>query len=77
MSIASPSLILYPCAFDITIMINRLFVLFVCFFVCLFVWGFSPHSRIFHSFGDVNISSEGLHIFDQYSALMAISREYS
>ena len=70
MSIASPSLILYQCAFDMIIMINRLFVLLVC----LFVWGFSAHSRIFHLFGDVNIADKGLHIFDQYSALIAIKQ---
>ena len=29
-------------------------------FVCLFVWGFSPHSRIFYSYGVVTITSEGL-----------------
>ena len=30
--------------------------------VCLFVWGFSSHSRIFHSFEDVTIAGEGLQI---------------
>ena len=30
---------------------------------CLFVWGLSSHSRIFHSYWDVTIASEGLHIF--------------
>ena len=25
----------------------------------LFVWGFSSHSRIFHSYGDVTITGEG------------------
>ena len=29
-------------------------------FVCLFVWSFSSHSRIFHSFGDVIFAGEGL-----------------
>ena len=28
----------------------------------LFVWGFSSHSRIFLSYGDVTISGEGLQI---------------
>ena len=28
----------------------------------LFVWGFSSHSKIFHSFGDVTITSGGLQI---------------
>ena len=32
-------------------------------FVCLFVWSFSSHSRIFHSYGDVTIAGEGLQIF--------------
>ena len=31
-------------------------------FVCLFVWGFSSHSRIFHSYGDANMTGEGLEI---------------
>ena len=34
---------------------------FVCLFVCL---GFSSHSRIFHSYGDVAIAGEGLQIVD-------------
>ena len=42
--------------------------------ICLFVWGFSPHSRIFHSFGDVTITGEGLHIFYICSALMAVEQ---
>ena len=29
---------------------------------CLFVWCFSSHSRIFYSFGDVNITGERLQI---------------
>ena len=33
-------------------------------FVCLFVWGFSSHSRIFHSYGDVTIASEWLQILN-------------
>ena len=28
-------------------------------FVCLFVWGFSSNSRIFHSYGDVTIAAKG------------------
>ena len=32
-------------------------------FVCLFVSGSSSHSRIFHSYGDVTITAEGLQIF--------------
>ena len=30
---------------------------------CLVVWGLSSHSRIFHSYGDVTITGEGLQIF--------------
>ena len=41
----------------------------------LFVWGFSSYSRIFYSFGNVTIISEGLHILTSiYSALMAIKQ---
>ena len=32
---------------------------FVCF---LFVWDLTSHSRIFHSYGDVTITGEGLQI---------------
>ena len=31
-------------------------------FVCSFVWVFSSHSRIFHSYGNVTICGEGLQI---------------
>ena len=31
---------------------------------CLFVWGFSSHSKIFHPFGDVTNTGEGLQIFN-------------
>ena len=31
-------------------------------FVCLFVWSFSSHSRMFHSFGDVTFAGGGLQI---------------
>ena len=32
----------------------------VCFY--FFVWGFSSHSKIFHSYGDVTITGKGLQI---------------
>ena len=32
------------------------------YFVCLIVWNFSSHSRIFHSYKDVTIAGEGLQI---------------
>ena len=35
---------------------------FHCLFVYLFVWSFSSHWRIFHSFVDVTIAGEGLQI---------------
>ena len=31
-------------------------------FLCLFVWVFSSHSRVFYSFGDVTIACEGLQV---------------
>ena len=31
-------------------------------FLNLLVWGLSSHSRIFHSYGDVTITGEGLQI---------------
>ena len=30
---------------------------------CLLVWGFSSHSKFFHSYGDVTMTGEGLQIF--------------
>ena len=46
-----------------------------CSFDCLF-WGFPSHSRFFHLFGRVTITSEGWRTtsFDLYSALMAIEQ---
>ena len=41
-----------------TVMHTMLFL-----FVCLFVWGLSSHMRIFHSYGDVIITGEGLQFF--------------
>ena len=35
---------------------------------CLFVWSFSSHSRIFHSYGDVTITDEGLQILTYASS---------
>ena len=43
-------------------------------FICLFVWGLSFHSRIFHSYGDVTITGKGLQIFYLCSSLMAIEQ---
>ena len=37
-------------------------VAFRLYFVCLFVWSLSSHSRIFQSYGDVTIAGEGLQI---------------
>ena len=39
-----------------------------------FVWGLSSHSRIFHSYGDVTITTMTSKNFDLYSALMAIEQ---
>ena len=44
---------------------NYIFVLF--FRRCLFVWGLSSHSRIFHSYVDVTITDEGLQTYAQHS----------
>ena len=42
---------------------------------CLFVWGLLSHSRIFHSYGNITITSERLQIFYlNCSALMAIEQ---
>ena len=42
--------------------INR----FVQLFVCLFVRGFSSHSRNYHSYGDITITGEGLQILTNF-----------
>ena len=42
--------------------------------VCLFVCGFSSHSRIVHSYRDVTLDSEEAEKFDICSALMAIEQ---
>ena len=47
------------------------------FFLCLFVWGFSSNSRIFHSCGDVTIAGEGLHILTYARYLWPMSSDGS
>ena len=49
---------------------------FVCF-VCLFVWDFTSHLRIFHSYGDVTITGEGLQILTLFWILWSLSSEGS
>ena len=60
------------------------FVCFVCLFVCLFVFvcGFSSHSRLFHSYGDViyarhpwPLSSEGSYCDTGHPFIMVISED--
>ena len=43
----------------------------------LFVWGFSSHLRIFHSYGDVTITGEGLQILTYAQHLWPFSSEGS
>ena len=43
----------------------------------MIVWSFSSHSRIFHSFGDVTIAGEGLHILTYVQHLWPLSSEGS
>ena len=45
--------------------------------VCLFVWGFSSHSRIYHPYGDVIIAGEGLQILTCAQHLWPLSSEGS
>ena len=40
----------------------RIRSVFYCSMMFLFVWRFSSHSNIFHSYGDIIITGEGLHI---------------
>jgi hypothetical protein len=43
-------------------------------FVCLFIYGFTSRSRIFHSYGDVTIADEGLQNLGLCSALKALEQ---
>ena len=45
--------------------------------VCLFVCGFSSHSIIFHSYGYVTMTSEGLQILTYTQQLWPLSSEDS
>ena len=46
-------------------------------FVCLFIWVFSSHSRIFHLYGDVTITGEGLQILTHARRSWPLSSEVS
>ena len=46
-------------------------------FVCLFFSSFSFHSRIFHSFEEITIAGEGLHIFTYARHLRPLRRKGS
>ena len=46
-------------------------------FFGLFVWGLTSHSRIFHSYGDVTITGEGLQILTYARHSWSLSREDS
>ena len=54
---------------------NNLIILFK--FVNLFVWGFSFHSRIFHSYGEVPITGERLQILTYAQHSWPLSSEGS
>ena len=49
----------------------------IIFIICLLVWGFSSHSRIFHSYGNVTITGEGLQILTYARHLWPLSSETS
>ena len=60
--------------------LNMLYTLskyFFCLFVCMFVWGFASHSRIFHSYGNVTIAGEGLEILTYARHSWSLSSEGS
>ena len=46
-------------------------------FACLFVWGFTSHSRFFHIYGDVTITGEGLQMLTYARHLWPLSSEGS
>ena len=61
---------------------NTFHVYFICqlcsfLFVYLFIWGLSSHLRIFHSYGDVTNSGEGLHILSYARHSWPLSSEGS
>jgi hypothetical protein len=43
-------------------------------FTIMVIYGFTSHSRIFHLYGDVTITGEGLRNFGQSSALRAFEQ---
>ena len=45
--------------------------------ICLFVWSFSSHLRIFHSYGEVIINSEGLQMLTSARHSWSLSSEGS
>ena len=55
-------------------LINHELIIILIDEIDLFVWGFSSHSRIFHSNGDVTITSELLQILTYTLALIAIEQ---
>ena len=46
----------------------------ITLFVCLFIWGFSSHSRYFHSFGDVTFAGWRAADFELCLALISIEQ---
>ena len=46
-------------------------------FFYLFVWGCTSHSIIFHSYGDVTITGEGLHILTYAQHSLSLNSEGS
>ena len=53
------------------------FVTYLVCLICLFVWSSSSHSRIFHSYGDVTITGEGLQILTSAWHSWPLSSEVS
>ena len=50
--------------FSIRVIVCAIHIWLISSSLILFVWGFSSHSRIFHSYGDVIITSEELQVLN-------------
>ena len=60
-----------------TLIKYRVLCLLVCFLICLLVWRFTSRSKIFHSYGDVTITDEGVQILIYARYLWPLSSEGS
>ena len=63
-----------PC-YDFKFICSKLKYIFLKNTFVLLVWFFSPHSRIYHIYGNVTIADEGLHILNYARLSLSSSSE--